>query len=143
MPKDFSEESQQELPANSGSQVDLTTAAKLSFDLNLRRFTDADLMAQFHWPHQQQSLKFLAQLTPIFDTLYMPVEQAKYGELCASFKTKLMDHSALTLKVNVNDGTYLRGQPAYNDNAMATGTEIINTWLQKRVKFGVQFDLKI
>lgn len=122
-------------------QVDLTTAARLSFDLNLRRFTDADLMTQLHFARSETTLKFLLQLTPIFDTLYLPADQAKYGELCTSLKWKLLEQSFVTLKLNMNDGTYLRGVPGYEADLQGTNAEKVNKWLQRRVKVGLQFDL--
>ena len=43
----------------------------------------------------------------------------------------------MTFKLNVNDGTYLRGAPINPGDQQGTPIEITNKWLQKRVKVGV------
>lgn len=77
---------------NNYNRIDLTTAARFSYDINYRRYKYADYMMQLHYPYHQTTFKCLLQLTPIMDTLYLPADQARYGEVCASLKVPIFGH---------------------------------------------------
>ena len=102
------------------SRMDLTTAARLTFDINYRRFLNADYMFQLFYPHSRTTFKCLFQLWPLLDSLQGPSEAKKYGEVCATLKLPIGDVDAasdssspsgcfMSLKLNVNDGAYLQG----------------------------------
>lgn len=59
---------------NNYNRIDLTTAARFSYDINYRRYKYADYMMQLHYPYHQTTFKCLLQLTPIMDTLYLPAD---------------------------------------------------------------------
>jgi hypothetical protein len=79
----------------------------------------------------------------MFDTLYLPADQAKFGELGASIKLKLSKSSEnyCTLKFNLNDGTYIKGNPELENQL--NGPDWVQKWLHQRLKVGVQFDIEI